>query len=109
VNMVLIHLNPTTGAVTRYRVPTPSDSAAAEAYNPPFVKGTHYISAVAVTGSNTVALAIADSDQVVVFHSGRFADWSLPTNTVPEDVAYLGDGTLGVALGDFNTHYRDRW
>lgn len=108
VNMVLIHLDPSTGAVTTYRVPTPGDSGAAEAYNPPSVKGTHYISAVAVTGTSTVALAIADADQVVVFHNGRFADWSLPTNTVPEAVAYLDDGTLGAALADFNTHHRDR-
>ncbi|MFZ2034564.1 MAG: hypothetical protein WAW53_12480 [Candidatus Dormiibacterota bacterium] len=108
INMVLIHLNPTTGAVTKYRVPTPGDSAAAEAYNPPFVKGTHAITAVAVTGIDTVALAISNADQVVVFHAGRFVDRSLPTNTVPEDVAYLADGTLGVALADFNTHHRDR-
>jgi hypothetical protein len=108
VNMVLIHLNPTTGAVTTYRVPTPGDSAAAEAYNPPFAKGRHDISGLAVTGTDTVALAIADADQVVVFHNGRFIDWSLPKNTVPADVAYLHDGTLGVTLDDFNTHHRDR-
>ncbi len=108
INMVLIHLNPTTGAVTNYRVPTPGDSAAAEAYNPPFAKGTHSITAVAVTGTDTVALAILDADQVVVFHAGRFVDRSLPTNTVPEDVAYLADGTLGVSLTDYNTHHRDR-
>jgi len=107
VNMVLIHLDPTTGAVTTYRVPTPGDSRAAEAYNPPSIKGTHFINALAVTGTDTVALAIEDADQVVVFHNGRFADWSVPANTVPEDVAYLEDGTLGVSLGDYNTHYRD--
>lgn len=108
INMVLIHLNPTTGAVTKYRVPTPGDSAAAEAYNPPSVKGTHSITAVAVAGTDTVALAILDADQVVVFHAGRFVDWSLPLNTVPQDVAYLKDGTLGVSLSDYNTHYFDR-
>jgi hypothetical protein len=108
INMVLIHLNPTTGAVKKYPVPTPGDSSAAEAYNPPFVKGTHSITAVAVTGTDTVALAILDSDQVVVFHAGRFVDWSLPLNTVPQDVAYLEDGTLGVSLSDYNTHHFDR-
>jgi hypothetical protein len=108
VNMVLIHLDPTTGAVHTYHVPTPGDSAAAEAYNPPYVKGTHYISAVAVTGTDTVALAIDDADQMVVFRNGRFLDWSLPANTVPRDVAYLDDGTLGVSLSDYNTHYTDR-
>jgi hypothetical protein len=107
-NMVLIHLNPTNGVVTTFRIPTPGDSAAAEAYNPASVKGTHFVTAVAVTGTDTVALAIEDADQVVVFHAGRFADWSLPRNTVPEDVAYLDDGTLGVTLADFNTHHRDR-
>jgi hypothetical protein len=108
VNMVLIHLDPSTGSVHTYRVPTPGDSAAAEAYNPPFAKGTHYISAVAVTGTDTVALAIDDADQVVVFRNGRFLDWSLPANTVPRDVAFLDDGTLGVSLSDYNTHYTDR-
>lgn len=108
IKMVLIHLNPTTGAVTTYRVPTPGDSSAAEAYNPAWIKGTHFINAVAVTGPDTVALAIQDADQVVVFRGGRFVGWSLPVNTVPEDVAYLNDGTLGVSLSDFNTHHYDR-
>jgi hypothetical protein len=108
INMVLIHLNPTTGAVTKYRVPTPGDSGAAEAYNPTFAKGTHSITAVAVTGTDTVALAMLDADQVVVFHAGRFVTWPLPTNTVPHDVAYLNDGTLGVSLADYNTHHFDR-
>lgn len=108
INMALIHLNPVTGAVTTYKVPTPGDSAPAESYMPTFAKGTHAITAVAVTGTDTVALAVMNSNQVVVFHDERFIDWPLPANTVPEDVAYLGDGTLGVTLGDYNTHGTDR-
>jgi hypothetical protein len=95
IDLVLIHLNPTTGAMTTYPVPTPSN-------------GFRAITAIAVTGSDTVALAIYDTDQVVVFRDGRFVDWSLPTNTEPWDVAYLKDGTLGVSLSDLNTHTYDR-
>jgi hypothetical protein len=108
IRMALIHLDPTTGAMTTYPVPTPGDSAAAEAYNPSWIKGTHFINAVAVTGTDTVALAIQDADQVVLFRGGRFVDWSLPVTTVPKDVAYLNDGTLGVSLSDFKTHQFDR-
>jgi hypothetical protein len=107
VNMMLIHLNPTSGAVTTYRVPMPADKDPAEANNPPSMD-PHFINSVAVTGADTVALAVWDADQVVVLHQGRFADWPLPANTVPDDVAYLNDGTLGVALGDYNTTYEDR-
>jgi hypothetical protein len=106
VNMMLIHLTPRSGAVTTYRMPMPGDKDAAEVNNPPSMD-PHFVNAVAVNGTDTVALAIWDADQVVVFHHGRFTDWSLPANTVPGDVAYLDDGTLGVALLDYTTHYED--
>jgi hypothetical protein len=93
--LALIHLNPTTGAITTYQVPIVKN-------------GFRVITALAVTGTDTVALAIYDADQVVVFRDGRFSDWPLPLNTQPLDVAYLTDGTLGVSLSDLNTHTYDR-
>ena len=95
INLMLIHLNPTTGAMTTYRVPMPNN-------------GFRVITAIAITGPNTVALAIDDTDEVVLFRGGRFVDWSLPANTEPLDVAYLKNGTLGVSLLDFDTHTYDR-
>ena len=55
-----------------------------------------------------MALAIDDTDEVVLFRGGRFVDWWLPANAEPLDVAYLKNGTLGVSLLDFDTHTYDR-
>jgi sugar lactone lactonase YvrE len=95
IDLALLHLNPTTGLITTYRVPITSN-------------GFRVITAIAVSGTDTVALAIDDDDDVVLFRAGRFVTWSLPVNTQPEDVAYLNDGTLGVSLSDLNTHTYDR-
>ncbi len=107
VDMALIHLNPATGAIATFAVPTPSDSLAAEGYRPEAVRGQHDIRAIAVWGSE-VAIAISASAQMVAFDGHGFKEWMLPSNTDPLDVAYLDDGTLGVSLNDYATHQVDK-
>jgi hypothetical protein len=108
VGMVLIHLVPATGAVVTFQVPNPVESSAAASYEPGFVQGSHDIVAIAVSSSGVVALALSASSQIVVLTGNAFSAWDLPRNTTPRDVAYLSDGTLGVALNDFVTHNADK-
>lgn len=92
------------GQVSSVMVPAPSDNQAAEQSRPPQLVGTHQIQDLAVSSAGNVAIAMAASNSVDFYNvsSGTFSQSLLPPSDEPTKLAYLPNGSLGVATNDWN-------
>jgi hypothetical protein len=104
INSTLIRLDPSTGAIRIIPIPTPADNAIAESHRPPQIQGVHDIEAIAVNSAGNLAVATSASNSVEFYNdtTQEFAQMSLAGGGEPLDLAYLSDGTLGIATTDWD-------
>jgi hypothetical protein len=99
----LLRLVPGRGDVQRWTLPDVAANPAASAYVPP----SHAVEALAADVGGHVAIARDGAAAVQTFDGTSFGALTLPAGLSPDDVAYLPDGTLGVATTNFATHHAD--
>lgn len=94
----LVSLNPTTGAVSRFTIPSPTINALAPADLQPW----HDVNSIAVDGSGRVIIGMTAASSLEVFEpaSGGFSSIGLPKIGEIQGVAALQDGTVAVAMSN---------
>lgn len=92
------------GTSTTFAVQGIQDNAAAEAHRPPEIRGAHQITAIAEDSSGNIAVALSASSTVKIFDSESkiWSDVQIPSGTDAWNVKYFADGTLAIALADYN-------
>jgi len=105
----LVRLSPTSGAVTRWTVPTAPQSAPTAAHQPPGFVLAVDIRTIAAAPDGTIALARAGSSTVQIFHpaSQTFTTYSLPDAGDIQTIAVASDGTIAAAMADYAHSKRD--
>lgn len=101
----LFRLDPTTGTIDTFAVPTPVDSSSEESYRPPELQGVHQINDMAVGPGHQIAITMTAASSVVIFNTvtDSFSQLQAPGRVSVTSVAYLDDGTLGVGLANGDT------
>lgn len=102
---MLVRLDPSTGAIESFQIPTPADAPVAEGYRPPGMRGYHQVKDLAVNAEGQVAIALGAAGSVVIFNSTTksFSQLALPGGYSVANVAYLSNGTLGVGMADWRS------
>lgn len=107
VNSTLVALNPTTGAVRTWQIPSPPTNTFAEGFLPPSAQGlSPAVTALAVAPDGEVAIGMTVSRSVEIFnpHSGAFTTVVLPSaGDLPIAVEFAGDGTLAIGYSDLSS------
>lgn len=96
----LFELDPNTGTIRSFAVPTPTDNRYVEGHRPPSVKGYHGIESISVSPANgDIAVAMEGVKSVAVYdpNAASFSNIRLPQSDEPLSVAYASDGTLAVS------------
>jgi hypothetical protein len=101
----LLRFSTTSHAVSRWKIPVPVDVAQPESFRPPDMRGLHSVIALAGDGAKLTAIAESAAGSVSIFDNSTetFRAVELPANHSARYLAYLSDGTLGVAMYDWST------
>ncbi len=102
--MTLVKLEPISGSVKRWDIPTVALNNQADAIRPPSAKGAQHVRALAAEAGKVV-IAVAGASELVTFDPGRqvFERASLPKFGDANDVAILSDGTIAVGMRNYDT------
>jgi len=111
INATLTRLDPSTGAVKTWRIPAPADNPAAESVRPSAVQGLYLVQAIDISpdgGQIAIAMDLSSSVELFDPSAGTFTQIAMPdTSDTPVSLAYATDGTLGVAIANYQTHIWD--